>query len=253
MYNYEFITVEKAEKIATLVFNRPDKMNSMPMRMVEEWLDAMKQLEADDDVRVVIITGKGRAFCVGGDIDEYSVATPELMRRSNRVWLNTFRQMEMMRKPIIAAVNGYANIEIYQACDLVLLAEEAKVGLPEINIGVKPGAGIDQRLPRWIGRLKAKEIIFFGEWIDAKEAERIGLANKVVPSADLMDYARTWAKKLISLSGPAIGAIKLSVNIGAEMDIDKGLEFQLLEFIRLFDTKEQKEQMRSFLERSKRK
>ncbi len=251
MYSYEFITVEKKEEIATLTFNRPDKMNSMPLRMVEEWLNAMNELEADNDVRVVIITGKGRAFCVGGDIDEYSVATPEWMIRNNRVFLNLFRQMEMMRKPIIAAVNGYANIEIYQACDLVILAGEARVGLPEINIGVKPGAGIDQRLPRWIGRLKAKEIIFFGEWIDAKEAERIGLVNKVVPGAELMDFAWTWAKKLTSLSGPAIGAIKLSVNLGAEMDIDKGLEFQLREFIRLFDTKEQKEQMKAFLERGK--
>jgi enoyl-CoA hydratase/carnithine racemase len=253
MYSYEFIAVEKAENIATLTFNRPDKMNSMPIRMVEEWLDAMRQLEADVEVRVVIITGKGRAFCVGGDIDEYSVATPEWMTRNNRLFLDTFRQMEMMRKPIIAAVNGHANMEIYQACDLVILADDAKVGLPEIKIGVKPGAGIDQRLPRWIGRLKAKEIIFFGEWIDAKEAERLGLANKVVPGAELLDHARTWAKKLTSLSAPAIGAIKLSVNLGSEMDIDKGLEFQLREFLQLFDTKEQKEQMRLFLERNKRK
>jgi len=99
--------------------------------------------------------------------------------------------------------------------------------------------------------LKAKEILFFGEWIDSKEAERIGLVNKVVPGAELMDYARTWAKKLASLSAPAIGAIKSSVNLGAEMDIDKGLEFQLLEFTRLFGTKEQKHHMRAFLERGK--
>jgi len=103
---YEFVTVEKGDGIATLTFNRPDKMNSMPMRMVEEWLAAMKQLETDSEVRVVIITGKGRAFCVGGDIDEYVAATPEWMTMNNRTWLNLFRHMEMMRKPIIGAVNG---------------------------------------------------------------------------------------------------------------------------------------------------
>ncbi len=104
MYSYEFIAVEKAENIATLTFNRPDKMNSMPIRMVEEWLDAMRQLEADVEVGVVIITGRGRAFCVGGDIDEYSAATPEWMMRNNRLFLDTFRQMEMEFIPITEAL-----------------------------------------------------------------------------------------------------------------------------------------------------
>jgi enoyl-CoA hydratase len=247
MYEYESIIIEKTEGIAILWFNRPDKLNAMNWKMNEDFFDAVCKLDADKEVRVIIITGKGKAFAVGADIDEVSTATPEWMAGYNRLWMETFRKMEMTKKPIIAALNGYTNMEVYQACDLVIAAEGVKIGLPEIKIGVKPGAGIDQRLPRWIGRFKAKEILFFGDWLDANEAERVGIVNKVVPKEKLMDEAISWARKLNSLSPHAIGAAKLAVNVGAEMDLNEGLEYQLALFLDLFHTKEQKEGMKAFL------
>jgi enoyl-CoA hydratase len=247
--SYKYFLVDKGEGIATVTLNRPEVMNAFNLEMIKELGVLMRDLEKDSAVKVIILTGAGRAFSVGGDINEYKEATVEWMTENNRAWLDALRQMEMMRKPIIAAVNGYANIEVYQACDLVLISEEAKVGLPEINIGVKPGAGIDQRLPRWVGRLKAKEILFFGEWIDAKEAERIGIVNKAVPADKLMESAKEWARKIADKSQPAIGATKISVNIGAEMDLDKGLEYQLREFLHVFGTEERVAGMKAFFEK----
>ncbi|MFC1914000.1 enoyl-CoA hydratase/isomerase family protein [Chloroflexota bacterium] len=247
--SYKYLLVEKEESIAIITLNRPEAMNAFSLDMIREMGRVMRDLEKDKKVKVIIITGAGRAFSVGGDLNEYKNATIEWMAENNRSWLETLRVMEKMRKPIIAAVNGFANIETYQACDLVIISEEAKVGLPEINIGVKPGAGIDQRLPRWIGRLKTKELLFFGDWISAKEAERIGVVNKVTPADGLMDTAKEWAKRLAAKSQPAIGAIKVSVNIGADMELDLGLEYQLQEFIHLFETPEQKAGMKAFFEK----
>lgn len=246
---YNHFLINKEENFAIVTINRPEAMNAFTLQMVRDLGSVMKDLEKDNSVKCIILTGAGRSFSVGGDINEYKNATVEWITENNRAFLNTFRQMERMRKTIIAAINGFANIECYQACDLVIISEDAKVGLPEINIGVKPGAGIDQRLPRWVGRLKTKELIFFGEWIDAKEAERIGIVNKVVPAGKLMETAKDWARKVAAKSQPAIGAAKVSVNIAADVPLDVGLEYQLQEFVHLFGTPEQLAGMKAFFEK----
>jgi enoyl-CoA hydratase len=136
-----------------------------------------------------------------------------------------------------------------QACDLVLAVEDAKFGLPEINIGVCPGAGITIRLPRWMSRYQAKELLFFGDWISAAEAQRLGFVNRVVPKDRLMEEAMGWATKLANKAPLALGAIKACVNIGAELDSDRGAEFQLLESSRLFYSEDLKEGLRARLEK----
>ena len=217
--------------------------------MLTEFEDAIRAAADDNDVRVVVITGSGKAFCVGGDIKEFQNATPQWIEHFNRRHIELWRKMEHLRKPIIVAVNGHANLETIQACDIVIASEDAKFGLPEVNIGVCPGAGITIRLPRWTSRFIAKELLFVGEWITAADAFRIGLVNKVVPREKLIVEALELARKLAKKAPLAIGAAKACVNIGSEMDLDEGMEYQLRESLRMFYTEDLKEGLRAFLEK----
>lgn len=243
---YEQIEYEKKDKIVTIYLNRPEKRNAVTYKMVMELRDAFKKAEEDKDIRVIVITGRGKAFSAGGDATEFLTNTVQQTEKFQRENIELWRQMEKIRKPIIAAVNGFANIELIQAVDLVVASSEAKFGLPETGIGVCPGAGITIRLPRVVGKYIAKELLFTGEWISAEEAHRIGLVNKVVPHEKLMDETYALTEKIAKRAPLAIGAAKACVNFGSEMPIDDAMEYQLKESLAMFHTKDLKEGITAF-------
>ena len=192
------------------------------------------------------MAAKGKSYCAGGDTTEFLTNTIQETERFQRENLDLWRQMEKLRKPIIAAVNGFANIELIQSVDLVVAASDAKFGLPETGIGVSPGAGITIRLPRVVGKYISKELLFTGDWISADEAHRIGLVNKVVAPEKLLDEARSLGEKIAKRAPLAIGAAKACVNFGSEMPTDDAMEFQLRESISMFYTKDLKEGITAF-------
>jgi enoyl-CoA hydratase len=244
--DFHDVLYEKKRTTAVVWLNRPEKRNAMTRRMVGELKVAFEMVENDRGVRVAVMAGKGKSYCAGGDTSEFLSNTIEQTERFQRENLELWRQMEKLRKPIIAAVHGFANIELIQAVDLVLAAEDAKFGLPETGIGVSPGAGITIRLPRVVGKFIAKELLFTGDFISAEEAHRIGIVNKVVPTDKLMEEALALADKIAKRAPLAIGAAKASVNFGSEMPLDEGMEFQLRESISMFHTKDLKEGITAF-------
>jgi enoyl-CoA hydratase len=246
--NQEFreILYEQKDSTVVLYYNRPEKRNAMTYNMVQEFTRAFDKISNEKSVRSVIIAAKGKTYCVGGDTSEFLTNTIEQTERFQRDNLELWRKMEKLRKPIIAAVNGYANIETIQSADLVVASEEAKFGLPETGIGVSPGAGITIRLPRVVGKYIAKELLFLGEWISASDGYRIGIVNRVVPPERLLDEALAIAAKIAKKAPLAIGAAKACVNFGSEMSLDEGMEYQLRESIAMFHTKDLKEGITAF-------
>jgi len=243
---FQDILFEKNNQTTLIYLNRPDKRNALTRRMVKELRQAFQLVETDKGARVVVMAGKGKAYCAGGDISEFLSNTVEQMEEFQRESLELWREMEKLRKPIIAAVHGFANIELIQAVDIVVAAEDAKFGLPETGIGVSPGAGITIRLPRAVGKYIAKELLFTGEWLSAEESLRIGIVNRVVPTDKLMEEALALAGKIAKRAPLAIGAAKACVNFGSEMPLDEGMEYQLRESMALFHTKDLKEGITAF-------
>lgn len=240
------ILYEQRDSTVILYYNRPEKRNAMTYNMVEEFTRAFDNISDDKSVRSVIVAAKGKTYCVGGDTSEFLTNTIEQTERFQRDNLELWRRMEKLRKPIIAAVNGYANIETIQSADLVIASEDAKFGLPETGIGVSPGAGITIRLPRIVGKYIAKELLFLGEWITASEAHRIGIVNRVIAPEKLLDESLAIASKIAKKAPLAIGAAKACVNFGSEMPLDEGMEYQLRESIAMFHTKDLKEGITAF-------
>lgn len=251
--NYDTLLFEVNEGIAFITFNRPKVLNAFNTHMLHECIDVLDRCKEDKAVRVIIFQGAGdRAFSAGADIDEIKDNDPFQQLAYNRLWVHFFNQIENIRKPMIASVQGYApggGTELSLCCDMVLAADDAKFALAEIKIGVIPGAGATVRLPRWVGKAKAMEILMLGEFLEAKEAHRIGLVNHVVARAELEAFTLKFARKLAKRSPLALAAAKATVNIGAEMDRDRGIEYALNEFLLLFASKDQKEGMRAFIEK----
>jgi enoyl-CoA hydratase len=243
---FEEVILEKHPPIAVVYLNRPEKRNAMTYRMVKELQEGFRMVAEDKTIRVAIMAAKGKSYCAGGDTSEFLSNTIEQTEKFQRETIELWRQMETMRKPIIAAVHGHANIELIQAVDIVIASEDAKFGLPETGIGVSPGAGITIRLPWVVGKFIAKELLFTGEWITAAEAHRIGIVNRVVPPDKLLEEALALAAKIAKKAPLAIGAAKASVNFGSEMPLDAGMEYQLRESISLFHTKDLKEGITAF-------
>lgn len=249
----EHILFEVSEGIATITVNRPTAMNAMTRRMLEELEDAVAEVAVRGDIRVAIITGAGaKAFIAGADIaamrDMDAPRGRELALLAHRI----YAAIERSPKPYIAAVNGYAlggGCELALACDIRIASDNARFGQPEVNIGVLPGFGGTQRLPRLIGRGRALEMILTGEMIDAAEACRIGLANRVVPPTELMSEARGLAAKIAAKSGIMVGLCKDAVNNGLEMDLARGCAYEAELFGFCFATADQKEGMAAFLEK----
>lgn len=249
MSEFEFIKYEKQGYVAIVTLNRPQAANAMSQKMTLEFDAAMHKAGEDPEVRVIVLTAEGKVFCAGGDVKEFVQATPEWIAKFNRITFEIWRYMEHLRKPIIAVVQGFANIELIQGCDIVVAGQEAKFALPEVKIGVSPGAGITIRLPRIVGKFIAKEILLTGEPLTAQDAHRVGLVNRVVPKEKLMEEAMSLANT-IAKNGPlAVGAAKMCVNVGAEMDLDQGMEYQLLENVAVFRSEDLKEGIRAFQEK----
>ena len=253
MSNYVEILVECAPPLTTITLNRPRVLNAINTRCLVELLAALTAAEENDVVRVVIIRGAGgRAFTSGADISEIAEAGPREMLAYNRRWLALFEAIERLPKPVVASVEGWATgggTELTLACDFVVCADTAKFGLAEINIGVIPGAGAAVRLTRWLGRLRAKEILMLGEVIPGPKAVEWHLANNCVSADALAEETLALAKKLASKAPLALAAAKSSVNVGAEASLAVALEYELREFLLLFASADQKEGMAAFLEK----
>jgi len=253
MSDYKTIFLEVRDRIATLTVNRPEVRNALGKQTVEEIHAALRELAARDDVHVLILTGAGdKAFVSGADIRE-------IRQRGKREALEAINQelftaVDNFPWPVIAAVNGYAlggGFELALACDLRVAAEEAKFGFPETGLGIIPAAGGTQRLPRYVGWGRAKEMIFTGEMINARRAEELGLVSRVVPRAEVMDAARELAEKILTRGPLAIRLAKLSLNVAARAGLDAGLQVERLAQTILFESKDKQEGTTAFLEKRK--
>lgn len=251
------ILLTKEERIATITLNKPESRNALDVSTRQDLLAALDQLAADSEVRVVIVTGAGdKSFAAGADIKAFVGApTSEMLDRTYGLGsLGLFKKLENFDKPTIAAVNGYAlggGCELAMCCDMRIASETAKFGQPEIALGIMPGGGGTQRLPRLIGLGRAKELCFTGDMIDAKEAERFGLVNKVVPPDRLMAVAKEVAAKIASKSPLALKYAKRSLNMSWQMELDAALTFEAYSFGACFSTEDKEEGVKAFLEKRK--
>jgi len=242
------IVLEKEEGIAKITFNRPDALNALNNQTRLEFRNAMSEVENDNDIKVLIITGAGRAFIAGSDIKELKSTTPLEAHNITRLG----QIIENLEKPVIAAVNGFAlggGCEIAMACDILIASEKAKFGQPEVNIGVIPGGGGTQRLQRVVGVYKAKELIFTGDIIDAKEAERIGLVNKVVAPEELETVVKELAKKIAAKSSAAIRLAKAAINRGMQTNLETGLAYERELYSLSLTTEDKAEGIEAFIEK----
>jgi len=249
----ENLLLEINEGIATVTVNRPAAMNAMTVATLEELDGVVAEIVRDPAIRAAILTGAGtKAFVAGADIAVMRDMTSTQARNLALQAHGIYGAIERSPKPFIAAVNGYAlggGCELAMACDIRVASENAKFGQPEINIGILPGFGGTQRLPRLVGKGRALEIILTGEMIDAREALRIGLVNRVVPQADLLEEARKLAVKIASKGLVAIKLCKEAVGTGLEMDLARACAFEAELFGYSFSTADQKEGMGAFLEK----
>lgn len=251
--NTTTLLVEIKEAIATVTVNRPSAMNAMTQITLQELDVVVQQLSASAEVRAVIITGAGeKAFIAGGDIAMLRKLGPVEARELGLLAHGICNAIEQSPKPFIAAINGYAlggGCELAMSCDIRIAAEHARFGQPEINIGTLPGFGGSQRLPRLVGKGRALEMILTGDMIDAQEAWRIGLVNRVVPAVDLMTAARSLAIKLAAKSQMALKLCKEVVINGLEMDLQRACSYEADLFALSFATADQQEGMAAFLEK----
>ena len=252
---YQNILLDIKDGIARITFNRPKVLNAMSFEVMTELACALKDCDQDTAVKALILTGSGeKAFVAGADISQMQNSTPVEIMKLMELGQDTLRFLETMSKPSIAAVNGFAlggGTEIALACDLRLASENAMFGQPEILIGILPGWGGTQRLPRLVGVGIAKEMILIGGQISAQRAYEIGLVNKVVTAAQLMEEAEKMARKFTTLPGFALKMAKSSINYGFDMSLDNAVKLELGAISQCFSTQDQKEGMKAFLEKRK--
>lgn len=249
------ILYEKSEGIATITINRPKALNALNEETIQEILSTLDDAEKDENIRVIIITGAGdRAFSAGADINMLKAGGALEVRRTAQLGQKMTNKVEDLEKPVIAAINGYAlggGLELAMACDLRIASEKARLGQTEINIGLIPGWGGTQRLPRFVGKGLAKEMIFTGKMIDAKTAEQHGLVNKVVPADQLKSAVEELATELVNKPPVAIKLAKELINNSTESNLRIGITNESEAFCILGSTEDFKEGTAAFLEKRK--
>jgi enoyl-CoA hydratase len=248
------VQYEAKDHVAVITIARPEALNALNIDVLKALEQAITQAEADKSIYVLIITGAGKAFVAGADISQMkdfnAIEAKAFAEYANSI----FCKIEGMSKPVIAAVNGYAlggGCELAMACDIRLAGEKAKFGQPEVGLGITPGFGGTQRLPRIVGASKAKELILTAETIGAEEALRIGLVSKVVPGEELMNTALEMANKISGNAQIAVRQSKDAINKGMQCDIVTGLAYEAQAFAVCFSTEDQKDAMTAFVNKSK--
>jgi enoyl-CoA hydratase len=250
----EQLLYEEKGPVAIITFNREEKLNAMNTAIVKRLIELLTHVDQAEHIRSVILTGKGKAFVAGADIEEYSNQTAIEFANYQKRSRNMFEGIENNRKPVIAAVNGYAlggGFELVLSCDLVIASSKAKMGLPEIHLGLLPGGGGTQKLARIIGRNWAKEMLFTGKRLSAEEALNLRIVNKVVEPEELLDQALELANELAEKSPFALSEMKGLVNQGIESPLDIALTLECTSLANLFHTEDAHEGINAFMEKRK--
>jgi enoyl-CoA hydratase/carnithine racemase len=248
---YETLIVETRDHVGLIRLNRPDALNALNGKLMDELTEALARFDADDQIGAIVLTGSERAFAAGADIKEMQGKSFVEAFRDDFITAN-WEAVTRVRKPVIAAVSGYAlggGCELAMMCDFILCAENAKFGQPEINLGVMPGAGGSQRLTRFVGKSKSMEMNLTGRFMDAAEAERSGLVSRVIPTEKLVEEAVATAAKIAEKSLVAVLATKEAVNRAYETTLSEGVRFERRLFHALFATDDQKEGMEAFIDK----
>jgi enoyl-CoA hydratase len=246
--SYEHIILDRTERVAKITLNRPKALNALNSDLIAELNTALDDLDADDAIGVIVITGSEKAFAAGADIKE--MQTKGFIDAQTGDFIGPWSRVTRCRKPVIAAVAGYAlggGCELAMMCDFIIAADNAKFGQPEITLGVIPGAGGTQRLTRAVGKAKAMEMILSGRMIGAEEAERANLVSRVVPAAELMDEVMKVAERIAHLSQPIVAMAKSAVNRAFETTLEEGVRYEKAVFYSTFATEDQKEGMAAFI------
>ncbi|MFN0315285.1 MAG: enoyl-CoA hydratase [Burkholderiales bacterium] len=252
---YQNIRTEIRGKVALITLDRPKALNALSPGLMRELSAALAGFEQDEGIGCTVITGSEKAFAAGADINEMQTKTYMDVYKSDFITAE-WEAVTRCRKPVIAAVAGYAlggGCELAMMCDFIIAADNAKFGQPEIDLGILPGAGGTQRLPRFVGKSKAMEMILLGQarYMDAAEAERCGLVSRVVPLAELLNDAMKTAARIAQLSQPIVMMAKESVNRAFESTLSEGIRFERRLFHAAFATEDQKEGMAAFVEKRK--
>jgi len=254
MKSYKTIRVEKKEGICYLTLNRPEVRNAFNQEMIDEIRDALRLVDKDEEIRVLIITGAGKAFQAGADIAELRVMTPMDILRWNEGIVRINSALEKLKQPVIAAINGAAmggGLELAISCTLRVITESATMAIPEVKLGIIPGTGGTQRLPRLIGKGRAAELLLTGETIDAQDSYRIGLVNEVVPDGEAVKGAETLARKIMINAPIAVEMAKDALEIGKDLPLEHAVQYSQKNCVTCFSTEDMKEGMAAFLEKRK--
>ncbi len=250
MSGYRYIIVERENQLGLITLNRPEVLNALSREMVAEIVKAVDDFDQNEEIKVIVLAGAGRAFAAGADIHEMADDDPIRLELLNQFQL--WDRLGEVKKPVIAAVHGFAlggGFELALCCDLILAAEDAKFGFPEIKLGVMPGAGGTQRLTKLMGRTKALEWLWLGEPMSAKEALYYGIVNRLVAPEVLMEETKKLAKKIAERAPLSVRLIKEAVNKAVDAPLLEGMQFERKNFYLLFASRDQKEGMTAFLEK----
>jgi len=246
------LILEREKEIALITVNRPQVLNALNKDTLNELCETFAKLNTDQGVKVIIISGNGKAFVAGADISEMRDYTAEQAREFTRLGHKTMDTIQNAEKPVIAAVNGYAlggGLELSLACDIILASETAQLGVPEVNLGIIQGFGGTQRLPRLIGKSLAKELIFTADTVTAKRAYEMRMVNRIFPPEDLIPEAKKMALKIAQKGPLALRLVKRVIDKGYNRELSEGCRLEIEAFVDCFNTSDGKEGIRAFLEK----